>query len=73
MAAPAPREAVMSDHHHDSYARTHHYHDDAESWIRGLREDLSHAEERIREMEDRHDSDIRRLWDHIASMPGGAE
>jgi hypothetical protein len=59
-------------HYHDDYAGKHHRHDDAESVASGLREDLGHAEERIRELEDRHDSDIRRLWDHIASMPGGA-
>jgi hypothetical protein len=40
-------------HDHDGdYAALHHRHYDDESAVRGLREDLSHAEERIRELED---------------------
>ena len=45
------------------YAEKYHRHHDDESAVRGLREDLSHAEERIRQLED----DIRRLWAHISS------
>ena len=45
-------------HDHDGdYAERHHRHYDDESTVRGLREDLSHAEERIRELED----DVRSL------------
>jgi hypothetical protein len=55
-------------HDHDGdYAEKHHRHYDDESAARGLREDLGHAEERIRELE----NDIRRLWTHIGNMPGG--
>ena len=40
-------------HDHDlDYAEKHHRHYDDESTVRGLREDLSRAEERIRELED---------------------
>jgi hypothetical protein len=40
-------------HNHDGdYAEKHHRHHDDESAVRGLREDLGHAEERIRELED---------------------
>jgi hypothetical protein len=40
-------------HDHDlDYAEKHHRHYDDESAVRGLREDLSHAEERIRALED---------------------
>jgi hypothetical protein len=42
------------------------------AYIDGLREDLGRAEERIRELEDKLDSGLRKLWDHIGSMPGGA-
>ena len=64
------------DHKHNAYdvygvADEHHRHHDTESEIRGLREDLGHAEERIRELEEKHDSDMRRLWAHVSSMPGG--
>jgi hypothetical protein len=39
-------------HDHDlDYAEKHHRHHDDESAVRGLREDLGHAEERIRELE----------------------
>jgi hypothetical protein len=39
-------------HDHDGdYAERHHRHYDDESTVRGLREDLSRAEERIRELE----------------------
>jgi len=40
-------------HHHDGdYAERHHRHYDDESTARGLREDLSAAEARLRELED---------------------
>jgi hypothetical protein len=40
-------------HDHDGdYAEKHHRHYDDESAVRGLREDLGHAEERIGELED---------------------
>lgn len=58
------------DHGYD-YAEKYHRHYDDESTAAGLREDLSRAEEHIRELEEKHDSDIRRLWDHISNMPGG--
>ena len=53
------------------YAERHHRHYDDESTVRGLREDLSRAEERIRALEKQLDDDMRRLWDHIGNMPGG--
>ncbi len=66
------REYAEARHDHDlDYAEKHHRHYDDESVARGLREDLSRAEERIRELEDQHASDIRRLWTHIGNMPGG--
>jgi hypothetical protein len=59
-------------HDHDlDYAQRYHRHHDEESKVRGLREDLSRAEERIRELEGKLDSGIRRLWDHIGNMQGG--
>lgn len=61
----------MTDHYHDDYADRYHRHYDDESTAAGLREDLSRAEERIRELEETHDVDIRKLWDHISNMPGG--
>ena len=43
-------------HDHDGeYAQLHHRHYDDESTIRGLREDLGHAEQRIRDLEERLD------------------
>ena len=39
------------DHGYD-YAERHHRHYDDESTVQGLREDLGHAEERIRQLED---------------------
>jgi hypothetical protein len=39
--------------------------------VRELRGLLELAEQRIRELEDEHASDIRRLWSHIGNMPGG--
>jgi hypothetical protein len=39
--------------------------------VRELRGLLELAGQRIRELEDEHASDIRRLWSHIGNMPGG--
>lgn len=62
-----------SRHDHDGeYAEKYHRHYDDESTIRGLREDLGHAENRIRELEEKLDGEARRLWDRIGNMPGGA-
>jgi hypothetical protein len=59
-------------HDHDGdYAEKYHRHYDDESAVRGLGKDLSRAEERIRELEEKLSDDIRRLWDHIGNMPGG--
>ena len=58
--------------HGSDYAEKYHRHYDDESTVRGLREDLSRAEERIRELEGRIDSDLQRVWDAISSMSGGA-
>jgi hypothetical protein len=63
-----------ADDRHDhslDYAEKYHRHYDDESTVAGLREDLGRAEERIRELEETHDVDIRKLWDHISNMPGG--
>jgi hypothetical protein len=64
-------EYADAGHDHYDYAEKHHRHYDDESTARGLREDLSRAEERIRELEERCEADIHRLWDHIGNMPGG--
>ena len=66
----------MSDHRHEPYdiygtAATSGEVSRLESTVAGLREDLSRAEQRIRELEDGHASDVRRLWTHIGNMPGG--
>ncbi len=44
-------EYAEDGHDHYDYAERHHRHYDDESTARGLREDLSHAGERIRELE----------------------
>jgi hypothetical protein len=63
----------VNDHHHfaqrpcplgHAYAPERHDHD--ESIARGLREDLSRAEERIRELEEKLEDDVRALWSHIS-------
>ena len=64
-------EYAADGHDHYDYAERHHRHYDDESTVRGLREDLSRAEERIRALEKQLDDDMRRLWDHIGNMPGG--
>ncbi len=43
-------EYASDNHDHYEYADKYHRHDDDESTVRGLREDLGHAEERIREL-----------------------
>ncbi len=43
-------EYASDNHDHCDYAGRHHRHYDDESAVRGLREDLGHAEERIREL-----------------------
>ena len=48
-----------------------HKHDELWDYIDGLREDLGRAEERIRELEEKDEADMRRLWTHIGNMPGG--
>jgi hypothetical protein len=58
------------DHSYD-YAEKYHRHHDDESTARGLREDLSRAEARIRELEESTGASLRKLWDHISNMPGG--
>ena len=51
------------DHGYD-YAERHHRHYDDESAVSGLREDLSHAEERIRELAD----DLRDALNRIHAL-----
>jgi hypothetical protein len=48
-------EYAESGHDHYDYAERHHSHYELESELRGLREDLSRALERIRELEDRNE------------------
>ena len=64
-------EYASDNHDHYDYAERHHRHYDDESTVQGLREDLSRAEERIHELEEKHQGDIRELWNHISNMPGG--
>ena len=52
-------------HDHDGeYAALHHRHYDDESAVRGLREDLRHAEERSRELQD----DLRDALERIRAL-----
>ena len=54
-------------HDHDGdYAALHHRHYDDESTVRGLREDLGAAEERIRVLED----DLRGTFERIRALEG---
>ncbi len=54
-------------HDHDGdYAELHHRHYDAESTVRGLRQDLGGAEERIRELQD----DLRDALERIRALEG---
>lgn len=48
-------------HHDHDYAERYHRHYDDESTAEGLREDLGHAEERIRELEDALNAAIGRI------------
>jgi chromosome segregation ATPase len=54
-------------HDHDGdYAEKYHRHYDDESTVSGLREDLSHAEERVRELE----NDLRDAFERIRALEG---
>jgi hypothetical protein len=59
-------EYASDNHDHYDYAERHHRHYDDESTARGLREDLSRAEERIRELE----GDIRDAFERIRALEG---
>jgi hypothetical protein len=66
----------MSDHRHEPYDvygldSVHQDAREALALASGLREDLAAAEDRIRDLENKLDRQIRRLWDHIGNMPGG--
>jgi hypothetical protein len=52
--------------HNGDYAALHHRHYDDESTVRGLREDLGAAEERIRVLED----DLRGTLERIRALEG---
>ena len=54
-------------HDHD-YAERYHRHYDDERTAAGLREDLGHAEERIRELEEQLANEVRALSDRIAAL-----
>lgn len=59
-------------HDHDGdYAEKYHRHYDDESTIAGLRQDLSQAEQRIRDLEEKLHENVLKLWTHIGNMPGG--
>ena len=59
------REYAEQRHDHDSdYAEKYHRHYGDESTVRGLREDLSRAEERIRELAD----DLRDALNRIHAL-----
>jgi hypothetical protein len=57
--------------HYNDYAEKHHRHYDDESTARGLREDLSRAEERIRQLEDGLRDALNRL--HVLEDYAGGE
>lgn len=66
----------MNDRQHQSYDvygldGTRQDAREALSLTAGLREDLGRAEERIRELEEKLDDALTRLWTHIGNMPGG--
>jgi HAMP domain-containing protein len=66
----------MSDHRHEPYefygtAATSGEVSHLESTVQGLRQDLSAAEDRIRDLENELDRQVRRLWSHLGNMPGG--
>lgn len=49
----------------------HGDHADLWNYAEGLREDLVRAGDRIRELEEKLDKALTRLWAHISDMPGG--
>jgi hypothetical protein len=55
--------------HYREYAEYHHGHHDLDSLIAGLREDLRHAEARIRELEGEHSAVIERIADLEKQTP----
>ena len=66
----------MSDHRHESYEvygldGTRQDAREALALAAGLHEDLAAAEDRIRNLEAECDREMRKLWAHIANMPGG--
>jgi hypothetical protein len=66
----------VTDHRHESYDvygldGTRQDAREALALAGGLREDLSAAEDRIRELEAKLDDSLWRLWTHIGNMPGG--
>ncbi len=50
--------------HYLDYAEKHHRHHDEETTVRGLREDLGRAEERIRELE----NDLRDVLERVHAL-----
>ena len=66
----------MSDHRHEQYDiygldGTSQDAREALALAAGLRQDLAAAEDRIRDLENELDCQVRRLWTHIGNMPGG--
>jgi hypothetical protein len=66
----------VSDHYHEPYEvygldDTRQDARQALALAEGLREDLGRAEERIRDLENKLDVALTRLWTHIGNMPGG--
>ena len=66
----------MSDHRHESYDvygldGTSQDAREALALAGGLGQDLAAAEDRIRDLENELDRQVRRLWTHIGNMPGG--
>ena len=59
-------EYASDGHDHYDYAERHHRHYDDESAVSGLREDLGHAEERIRELA----NDLREAFERIRALEG---
>jgi predicted nucleic acid-binding Zn-ribbon protein len=59
-------EYASDNHDHYDYAEKYHRHHDDESAVRGLREDLGAAEERIRELE----NDLRDAFERIRALEG---
>ena len=59
-------EYASDNHDHYDYAEKYHRHYDDESTVSGLRQDLGHAEERIRELE----NDLRDAFERIRALEG---